>query len=106
MYRLWQPKIGKRFREKCSISFFEKSIFRIFLAALAPNMHKTECRGARDLRAVQISAPYDAWRTKKLQKTKTQKNIAKYDVFHCFCWFFEELQIFGPQQMIPVVILL
>ena len=86
--------------------FFEKSMFRIFLAALAPNMHKTECRGARDLRAVKISAPYDAWRTKKLQKTKTQKNIAKYDVFHCFCWFFEELQIFGPQQMIPVVILL
>ena len=106
MYHLWQPKMGKRFREKCSKKLFEKSIFRIFLAALAPNMHKTECRGARDLRAVKISAPYDAWRTKKLQKTKTQKNIAKYDVFHCFCWFFEELQIFGPQQMIPVVILL
>ena len=81
-------------------------MFRIFLAALAPNMHKTECRGARDLRAVKISAPYDAWRAKKLQKTKTPKNIAKYDVFHCFCWFVEELQIFGPRQMIPVVILL
>ena len=59
--------MGKRFRENVQ-KIFEKSMFRIFLAALAPNMHKTECRGARDLRAVKISAPYDAWRKKIYKK--------------------------------------
>ena len=66
---------------------FSKFEFRICLTTLAPNMHKLKCRGARDLRADKVSAQHDAWYTKKMK--------TKYDVFCCFCCFFEELQIFG-----------
>ena len=31
------------------------------------------CQGARNLSGVKVSALYDAWRPKKLQKTKTKK---------------------------------
>ena len=57
--------------------FFESffSVFRCFLAALAPNMHETKCRGPRDLSVVKFSAPYDPWRSNKRRKTK----IAKID---------------------------
>ena len=39
----------------------------IFLAALAPYMHETKCRGARDLLVVKVSALYDPWPSKKRQ---------------------------------------
>ena len=29
------------------------------------NIHRTKCRGHRDLSIVKVSGPYDAWRTKK-----------------------------------------
>ena len=57
---------GKQFRE--NISIFFQFLNLEFLATLAPNMHETKRRGARDLWIVKVSARYDVWPSKKRQK--------------------------------------
>ena len=73
----------------------------MFLAALAINMHKTKYRGARDLSIDKVSAPYDAWRSKNVEKLKMSKNLQKTDVFCLFCLIFEEQRKNGCQRWIP-----
>ena len=48
----------------------------IVLATLAPNMHNTKCRGARDTYVVKISALYDPWRSKRQRKIKNLDFLA------------------------------
>ena len=56
------------------LNLFDLFDFRIYLATLAPNMHKTKCRGARDLSVVKVSALCDPWCSKKRIKTKPNKS--------------------------------
>ena len=57
-------------------TFFETSNYRSPLKQRlsTPTCIRTKYQGARDLRAVKISALYDLWRTKKRPKTETPKN--------------------------------
>ena len=77
--------------------------FSRFLAILAPNMHQTKCWGARDLRVVKVSALCDAWRSKKLRKTKHPKKWKKCCVLHYFCWILAELRQNRCHRQIPCI---
>ena len=82
--------------------------FSKFSDNLAPNIHEKKRRGARDLRVVKVSAPHDtrSWRSETYQENENRKKILKPTLLAIFARFFKDLEIFGPQQMIPLVILL
>ena len=65
--------------------FFFNVVVLIFLATVAPNIHKTKCRGARDLLIVKVSASSDAWRAKTCQNIKKPKISQTWNVFSLVC---------------------
>ena len=73
-------------RQKFFQNFFANGFLKFsrFLPKLASNMHWVTCQGPRDLRVVQVSALYDAWRSKKLRKTKNFKNCKHATFFAIF----------------------
>ena len=60
-------------------------------------MHGTECRGARDLSDVKVSALCDSWRSKKRRKTKNMKIVKrrKSSCFNVFCTLFRRSRVLG-----------
>ena len=64
-------EVQKKIRDR-AIFFLGQTIGRIFLAALAPDIHEKKIPGPQDLSADKFSSLYDAWRPKNAEKPKPE----------------------------------